>query len=561
MNIKQRILLYFTGISLVLSSALVVLQQKIEEEKAIDKLSTKLATYCDIMEQDTSYMGLISDTSIRISVFNLTGDVLFDSSLEPSKLPNHSKRREFQLASKKGSGYDIRKSSSNGQTYFYYIKAYPTHYVRAAKPYEEHVSSILDISYFPVLITLAFFIVATIAFYFVARGFGNTINALKQLIGDVDENKNYKFPKNEFGEIGQYITNSYRDLLQTQEALAIEREKLLEHLRFSQEGLAIFDKEGREIISNPLFIQHINTVAGEQLKRPEDFLLLNEMEAIKDFIKETTGTDTSTFKKIRIIKFEKIFEVESIIFKDCSFEVSIQDISQQEEQATLKRQLTQHISHELKTPVSSILGFTETLISQNNIEEQEKTFFIKRCHAQALRLSSLIQDISTLNKLDEDKPIYRHENLEVSSIVDNVVKDVSLELKAAKMSIEMHFEEKLPIAGNYSLLYSIFRNLCDNSILYAGSNTKIQISCYRSDEAYYYFSFSDTGMGVKEEHLNRIFERFYRIDKGRSRKLGGTGLGLAIVKNAVNFHQGHITAKLKSNGGLAFLFTLKKSLS
>lgn len=117
---------------------------------------------------------------------------------------------------------------------------------------------------------------------------------------------------------------------------------------------------------------------------------------------------------------------------------------------------------------------------------------------------------------------------------------------------------KIQLRGNYSLLYSIFRNLMDNAIAYAGTNIHINISCFREDENYYYFSFADTGIGVSPEHLNRLFERFYRVDKGRSRKLGGTGLGLAIVKNAVLIHGGTISAKNNQGGGLEFVFTLAK---
>ena len=115
----------------------------------------------------------------------------------------------------------------------------------------------------------------------------------------------------------------------------------------------------------------------------------------------------------------------------------------------------------------------------------------------------------------------------------------------------------MSINGNYSLLYSIFRNLTDNAIAYAGIGTKITIDCYLEDSKYYYFSFSDNGIGVPEEHLNRLFERFYRVDKGRSRKLGGTGLGLAIVKNAVLFHKGEIWVKNGLSGGLNILFSLR----
>mgnify|MGYP000470884764 CR=1 FL=1 len=106
----------------------------------------------------------------------------------------------------------------------------------------------------------------------------------------------------------------------------------------------------------------------------------------------------------------------------------------------------------------------------------------------------------------------------------------------------------------------IFRNLYDNAIAYAGEGIHLTVSCYKEDPKFYYFSFSDNGIGVSEEHVNRIFERFYRVDKGRSRKVGGTGLGLSIVKNGVNFHKGQISAKSGLGKGMTFFFTLKKKI-
>ena len=200
----------------------------------------------------------------------------------------------------------------------------------------------------------------------------------------------------------------------------------------------------------------------------------------------------------------------------------------------------------------------ETIIDNPDLDKEKQDFFIKRCHAQAVRLSYLLRDISLLNKLDEATETFAKEPIILNEIIEGVLNDVALEIEQKKIKLDVFLKNNMKIEGNYSLLYSIFRNLVDNSLNYAGENISIIINCYRTDTEFYYFSYADTGVGVSESHLNRIFDRFYRVDKGRSRKLGGTGLGLAIVKNAVLFHQGRICAKPHSEGGLEFLFTLKK---
>ena len=169
--------------------------------------------------------------------------------------------------------------------------------------------------------------------------------------------------------------------------------------------------------------------------------------------------------------------------------------------------------------------------------------FLERCYAQSNRLSRLLRDISVLTRMDEAANMIDMEKVDISMLVSNIVNEVSLELEQKQITVVNSLKPKIQLRGNYSLLYSIFRNLMDNAIAYAGTNIHINISCFREDENYYYFSFADTGIGVSPEHLNRLFERFYRVDKGRSRKLGGTGLGLAIVKNAVLIHGGTISAK------------------
>lgn len=200
----------------------------------------------------------------------------------------------------------------------------------------------------------------------------------------------------------------------------------------------------------------------------------------------------------------------------------------------------------------------ETIVNNENISRDKINTFLERCYAQSNRLSRLLRDISVLTRMDEAANMIDMERVDISVLVGNIINEVSLELEEKHISIVDSLKKGIQIKGNYSLLYSIFRNLMDNAIAYAGTNIQININCFREDENYYYFSFADTGIGVSPEHLNRLFERFYRVDKGRSRKLGGTGLGLAIVKNAVIIHGGNISAKNNQGGGLEFVFTLAK---
>lgn len=234
-----------------------------------------------------------------------------------------------------------------------------------------------------------------------------------------------------------------------------------------------------------------------------------------------------------------------------------------QEQDILKRQLTQNIAHELKTPVASIQGYLETILDNPNINDSMREQFLKRCYAQSQRLTSLLQDISTLNRMDDAPDMIGTEDVNISEIVANIQKETALQQQQKQMSFVNKLPNDVMVKGSPSLIYSVFRNLTDNAIAYAGTGTTITLTAQpieNIDEEMkspkWQFTFSDNGVGVPVEHLPRLFERFYRVDKGRSRKMGGTGLGLAIVKNAVLLHGGTIRVVNNFNGGLRFDFTL-----
>ncbi len=230
-----------------------------------------------------------------------------------------------------------------------------------------------------------------------------------------------------------------------------------------------------------------------------------------------------------------------------------QDLKQTE----TRRQMTQNISHEFKTPVASIMGLTETILDNPQLSDDKRLELTRRTHAQAQRLSHLLQDISTLNRMDYASQQLEHAPVDISQLVSDIIYESDSACDKRQLTVNNQLPDILVIKGNKQLLYSIFRNLMDNAINYAGEGAIVSISAFETTR-YWRFTFSDTGQGIPAEHLPHIFERFYRVDKGRSRSMGGTGLGLAIVKNAVLHHDGTIQAMKNQAGGLTIEFTLHK---
>lgn len=227
-----------------------------------------------------------------------------------------------------------------------------------------------------------------------------------------------------------------------------------------------------------------------------------------------------------------------------------QDFARQQ----MRREMTQNIAHELKTPTSSILGYTETLLDNPDLPPETRQQFIERCHAQAQRLTALLKDVSALNRMEYAADQLLHEPVDIQLLVDELVRETAPAFQRRKMQFDVQLPEQLTLTGDPGLLYSVFRNLVDNALCYAGEDTTVHLRARRHGGRWY-FTFEDNGVGIPAEHLPRLFERFYRVDKGRSRAQGGTGLGLAIVKNALQLHGGYIDA-LPANPGLRFDFTL-----
>lgn len=358
---------------------------------------------------------------LRISVINLSGDVLYDNTLEHSTLDNHSQRPEIAQALKDGSAYRIgRYSASDGREYFYSATRGKQVIVRTAIPYTASLRGLLktDWSFLGILIAIS--IAMNIVGYFVTRRLGRHIERLNRL---------------------------------------------------------------------------------------------------------------------------------------SAHEASLR---QEQEKIKIKRQLTNNINHELKTPVASIQVCLETLLSGIDLSEEKRQELIERCYAHNERLRRLLVDVSLITRMEDGSQLISREEVDINGIISEIGAELEIMPEDERFYLHIDFNDEVVINGNLSLIASIFRNLTENALAYSGGRN-IYISLAENNDDYCRILFEDDGCGVDEGQLSRLFERFYRVDKGRSRQLGGTGLGLSIVKHAVQFHGGVITVENRPTGGLRFDFTLNKN--
>ena len=584
MPFHRELFITIAALFLLFVTAILIFQYSMEKEHRKELLNSTLQEYNDLIHKriynDTitfsqksldSIVHYITDKKLRVTILSAkTGEILMDNhESELSNKESHLSRPEIIQAIEKGSGYALRRSSSLNQSFFYSAKSYDNYLIiiRSSLPFDIHIDSILnvDIGFFYFLI-ISSVITILILFYFCHK-LGNSVSILKHFSKQAEQgfqlDTGIQPDKSDIGDVTRNLIRIYNNLRTTKEELSIEKEKLFKHLQFSKEGLAIFSADKKVIVANNLFVQYLNLITDTTIKNVESFFEEKEFYKIHEFVNKRRNArhigEEFIADSIFLTKNGKTFQVECIIFQDHTFEIAINDITFQEKETQLKKQLTQNIAHELKTPVSSIQGYMETILSNPFLSEEKRSLFMQRCYAQTIRLAGLLRDISMLNRLDESNDLFDCAVVSLDKLVDDIFNESATQLAEHHMTAISRIPEETNICGNYSLLYSIFRNLTDNAISYAGDGSQVLVECYYKDDEYYYLSFSDTGTGVSQEHLNRLFERFYRVDKGRSRKLGGTGLGLAIVKNAVLFHKGEIMVKNGANGGLNFLFTLKRN--
>ena len=511
-----------------------------------------------------SYLETLHTGTNRVTLIAEDGTVLYDSQEQDvSQMGNHADREEVQQAEQDGVGFSRRFSSTmSKETVYYAVRLSDQSVLRVSVEYRSLFAMMGVLLMQALFILLVMLILALLVSYQLTKKIVKPINTLD--LEHPEQVSTYE----ELDPLLCKLASQNREIVQKMDILRQQQYEFSMITEHMQEGLFVIDHAYTILTCN----QSAMRLFGLQHSvLQKNILTVERGEPFRNVLDEALRGRHCTSQLERegrvyqlianpVLHNETPQEMQTQEDDLIGVVILILDITEKETQERYRREFTANVSHELKTPVSSIQGYLETILSNPDLSPDKRQFFLERCYSQSTRLTGLLRDISVLNRLDEASEMFDLTEVNITKLIAEIQKECSQDMEEKHITSEIILPGDPTVFGNNSLLYSIFRNLYDNAIAYAGENIKITVNCYKEDPKYYYFSFSDNGVGIPEEHINRIFERFYRVDKGRSRKIGGTGLGLSIVKNGVNFHKGQISAKSSPGKGVTFFFTLKKKL-
>ncbi len=577
---RHRLFIYYFSIFLLFTLLVLAFQYYREKKIRIDALDARLNDMSELVDNyikanalaDSgnfrpvdSILKLIPVPDLRITVIATDGKVLYDSFIDNlSVMENHLSRPEVMKSLNSPYGTAVRKSESTGKDYYYLSRYFNNYYIRLAEEYNINIRGFLKREHFFLLFMAIVFALIWVLLAVVTRQMGKSITMLRDFAARVRRGEGNDpaiiFPKNEIGETGKEIVRIYNNLARNTAELTLQKEKLFRHLHVLNEGVAFFSADRKVTLSNSHFVVFLTALTGEHALTPEGFIEHPLFARIISFLDNHQGGGTrkqeTPSTEFHIEKAGKYFGLRCILFNDDSFEIVVTDITRTEQNKAMRQQMTSNIAHELKTPIASFKGYLETMMVNKDLDEEKKQYFLEKALSQSTRLTDLINDIVTLNKLDETGSSFTFEEVNLVEVISEVRDNLQTSINKKKITVEVGLDPGITISGNRSLIVSVFQNLMENAVNYAGENVTVSLRSLPGETGYQTFSFSDNGTGIPEEHQPRIFERFYRVDDGRSRKSGGTGLGLAIVKNAILLHKGEISVRTRPGGGTEFIIAL-----
>jgi len=510
---------------------------------------------------------------LRVTIIDKNGKVLGDSELgqeEIEKVENHLDRPEIQEAINKGIGIS--------QRYSYTIKKYMLYMaVCFGKP--EKIGFLryaIPISYIKILedklkntVSGALFLVFILSLIFsliisfiLSRPLEELAKVAKSVAKGNFSQKPHIYSKDEIGELADALTYMSSEIKNKIDIIKQETAKLNTVLSSMSEGVMVVDENGRIILMNPSLKKIFFVDLEPEYKTPIEVIRNHKVQEMVDkiikekqkFLSQEIIVDYPTNKILKVnavaIIRNELIEGAVLVFHD---------ITELHNLEKIRQDFVANVSHELRTPITNIKGYAETILEGALEDKENIKEFINIIYQESNRMANLIDDLLDLSKIESGKIKMNFSALEIKPIIERCLAVLEKPIKEKNLSVSFNIPKSLSkVMADEIRLTQVLLNLLDNAVKYTNEGGKITIDVFEKDD-FVQVDITDTGIGIPEEDLPRIFERFYRVDKARSRQLGGTGLGLSIVKHIVLAHGGKVWVKSKLGSGSTFSFTIPRA--
>ena len=515
-----------------------------------NELKTKLAIVAQSVEKyGVDYLKNTEFNRGRITLVEPNGNVIFDNKAKVEHLDNHRYREEIQEAIEYGIGYSVRFSDTlMTETVYYSIELNTGNVLRISVEFYSLLNIVTSLV-FQLLIVSA---IALVLSSFIAK---KLANKLVEPLNNLD--LEHPMKNNTYAELSpllNHINAQYIQISNNEKELNRRRNEFTATISNMTEGLVLLDKKKKIISANSaaLFffgLSEYNNIVGSE------FLTVERDRTIIKAIEESLDTK----QEIEIERFGRIYQLNITCVKYNEEKIQgyiilILDQTLKVKAEKIRREFTANVSHELKTPLHSIMGSAE-LLENSLVKKEDIPRFIGHIRKESSRLVSIIDDIIKLSVLDE-KSQYSFEAISLDDVVNSVVGSLEPISKTKKVTIS-HKLSQCTIPAIYSLLHDVVYNIIENAVKYNVEDGKVDITLVDlQDKAV--LTVKDTGIGIPKQYHDRVFERFFRVDKSHSRTIGGTGLGLSIVKHAMMKLNGRVSYTSVENEGTTFVLEFKK---
>lgn len=484
-------------------------------------------------------------SNVRITLIEKDGIVLFDNQAEAKTLENHAMRQEIMEAVAVGAGEAERFSDTlDKTTYYYAVRLEDGKILRLARTIDSIYKSVLQM--LPIMGGIVI-VVAFLASIVARRVTFNLIKPLDQV--NLDE----PLDNETYDELAPFLTRiakQKRQLSKNLKKLRGKQEELTIITNNMNEGLVLLNGQQNVLFINESAAKIFGFSAKEVIGR--NILTVDRAQEVQDLLQKVSqaGKGEGLYEKDR-----HFYQLSGSSVNGSGSVILIYDVTEKMTAEKLRREFSANVSHELKTPLQSILGYAE-IMKNGLVKDEDKQRFLERIHAEAGNMIELIQNIMELSRLDENKTLDEFEDVDLLKLAQSVT--LRLKHKAQTKGVTLNVNgSSACVCGVQSILSEVLYNLVDNSIKYNKDNGEVDVKVQDgSDEVT--VSVSDTGIGIGAADRERVFERFYRADKSHSKEIGGTGLGLSIVKHGVLFHKGRVELESEPGVGTTITFILPK---